>query len=1155
MFPIRPAISYVSALSLFLGIAILFDPVATPEYSKDTEDERISKISAPLNASSIDESLHNQAPQNLSTWLESWQNTPTEQTLSEGLKLAEERRGKMATLIRSDPGAAIDEMLSFHDYLHLPTAITNRIETPFAVRGDLEVVHQCFEDDMHDQHDTRVTARWGGKTRNLHLPSERIINHSKDTMPLVGIELDGEAALHRLPAPYLNAAEASAAAKIFNIEISDTIEANTLQLIGNTLVSAEQNPSGELSLNQAIYLAEQTVAPNSVAIALKTFVERSVSRPQYLSILDENAREWTTSSKKLLVIRVAFANHENLETKERLEGVFKWVQDTLFEYSFGNTSLESYTIPDVVTLPSQLEHYTIQTNHIDTGKLREDVDPKITRSGYNLDDYDIVVYQWESNPRLGMDGAASSKYQYIRNSATKEIYLHETGHNFGLSHANSWDPEDGSILPEYGTIGSQSHLEYGDIFDRMGRAPEGAEPHFGAYYKWLLNWIPDSKVVSLDSASDQVIRIHRFDHIDALQNDVLLVNIDYPDTQRLTLSYRRAFSENENLAAGLFMQWIPQPSYSRLLDMTPNSQSPENDWNDPALTVGNVFSDPLENISVTPLKTGGSQGNEWIDVHVRIGAQDNFPPAANLSGPTHAYARYPVSYSIQAIDPEEDPLSFRWTINDEPTLESSNQLSHFFQEVGNYRIEAVTSDGHNNYTTTKANLTVSDPLIPWTFFNPFETSPYAEQIKFSGGNFIVFNEEKGATTQDGSVFDAFSPNIRVSDISIAPKRYIAVGASTDLSLEENVAGRIAESLDEGATWQIVPLTQQAPRLTLSLFAEGYWFAAGPPGILFRKEPDSPWQSQTSPWQDEIVSLLSNQNLILTLTESGTVYASNDYGINWVDKTSLIGVDSVEVLATGDDRILAVAEGKAYISIDGGENWISSNIGYNLFGESIATTAACSSHLFFVAAARILPGTDFLLSRHHAISVDGVIWSVETEEQLAPVNAVAIGNKRIGMLWPDGNTQFSSPHRSVFSNWMNKAFPNSTETSFDPERDADGDGIANIGEYGFNTRPEAFDPRIISINHLQDTKPVSFQCRSNDPNLRYYCSLSNDLKSWKNVAIRFDPTDKIWKIESTLIQLSANETEEQGVWEMSIRLTPSQNPTFIRLFLEYESPLP
>ena len=134
--------------------------------------------------------------------------------------------------------------------------------------------------------------------------------------------------------------------------------------------------------------------------------------------------------------------------------------------------------------------------------LRDHAVAKSLAAGFNPANFDFVcvvinhnLYSFEG---LGNIGA---KYSWIdgNNSGSGKDqvsggYIHELGHNLGLQHAGSWNPN--TLVPDNPT-GLTS--EYGNPFDAMGNNAEAYSYdrlHFNASFKNDLDWLPDSYVTT-----------------------------------------------------------------------------------------------------------------------------------------------------------------------------------------------------------------------------------------------------------------------------------------------------------------------------------------------------------------------------------------------------------------------------------------------------------------------------------------------------------------------------------------------------------------------------------------------------------------------------------------------------------------------------------
>ncbi|MBM4248457.1 MAG: PKD domain-containing protein [Euryarchaeota archaeon] len=135
---------------------------------------------------------------------------------------------------------------------------------------------------------------------------------------------------------------------------------------------------------------------------------------------------------------------------------------------------------------------------------------------------------------------------------------------------------------------------------------------------------------------------------------------------------------------------------------------------------------------------GGSASGLWVthlfaspgDYTVRLWVRDddeassfatatiniNRPPSLVMRNPPGDVAISPaqgLNLSVEAVDPDGDPLSYSWTVNGLP-LEGENASSHRFvpgKESG-YRITVLVDDGRGGGANYTWNLTVMGPVPP-----------------------------------------------------------------------------------------------------------------------------------------------------------------------------------------------------------------------------------------------------------------------------------------------------------------------------------------------------------------------------------------------------------------------------------------------------------
>ena len=199
------------------------------------------------------------------------------------------------------------------------------------------------------------------------------------------------------------------------------------------------------------------------------------------------------------------------------------------------------------------------------------------------------------------------------------VLAHEAGHNFGLFHANQWNPTNNlplgdatalNTLPSaYGTATTGLSIEYGDRNDMLGDGPDSRHwlnPWFASY----LSWIPDA--AEPGAAESGVYRIYRYDHQDAKTNHTFAVKVYRDGIKDYWLAYRRQFAGDPayTIGNGAYI-FFGYHSYR------------QNDWikMDPtnvALLPGQTLNDTNVGIAFTTMAQGGSGADEYIDVSVQL---------------------------------------------------------------------------------------------------------------------------------------------------------------------------------------------------------------------------------------------------------------------------------------------------------------------------------------------------------------------------------------------------------------------------------------------------------------------------------------------------------------------------------------------------------
>ncbi len=298
------------------------------------------------------------------------------------------------------------------------------------------------------------------------------------------------------------------------------------------------------------------------------------------------------------------------------------------QFSYGKASLSKITVtPNIYTLPTPGQ--TVAESG-DSDKIIAEARAAV-EADFNISDFDVIGVFF---PNIGKNVFPASQIDYgglatvggenhwingVSQAVLTEILLHEFGHNYGLFHANYFNPErdftaadSGANAVEYLDPGQVS-LEYGDIYDRMGEGNKD-DGYFSPYATFRLEWMPPSKVI--EPTTSGLFRVSRFDHPDAKNNTTLALRLPMGGDRYNWVALRQRYDDTAGKAyvvgEGIYTD---RPN---LIDATPGSNPNKFlDRADSTLSVADgPYDDVAAGVTIRNIGTGGSEDNEYIDVQV-----------------------------------------------------------------------------------------------------------------------------------------------------------------------------------------------------------------------------------------------------------------------------------------------------------------------------------------------------------------------------------------------------------------------------------------------------------------------------------------------------------------------------------------------------------
>lgn len=915
------------------------------------------------------------------------------------LAAAEERKQLMLDMMREDPARALANAVSWTDYANLPDVLLPFFEKPFNTIATLEVFPVCNAPSRPG----RRTITLEGKIYEANVFGARLAHGSKTSTPLSGITLDDRAViaeevlrilspedrrtLESAPLANSDPSRDFATGEKFNTEPITALAGGQRFLFGSAAEVDE--------FNQRLASLDARPGPNGGARALFEVAypsEASVGFdwPAAEAWSNGIASSWTETPKNVFFIRVDFPDKPGESVSQTaLESLLNTdVSQSVVEMSYGKTAISANVSAMVVRLPSPSTSYAPYNESLLYGDARAGY---LAIAGPNaLNGYDIVGVHFTSigirdyYTGVAINGLATlgGSKQWLQNTTSARVVVHEFGHNYGVDHAGRWSTSDSSV------VGSGSSVEYGDPFDIMGGGP-APSGHFHMQGKAYLNWLTSSQWSDATVGGSGVRRLRRFDSPDTpgagVPRGLRVLKGGTNNTaaaEYYWIGYRPGIESNPWLQRGAYLIWErSNTDRGWLLDTTPGSVEGAEDS---ALRLGRTFSDPIAKVHVTPIATGGSGADSWIDVNVQLGAfPGNISPSATFAPPSQLAARSAHIVAVNASDANGDSLSYSWDFGDGKIIDSIPSVSYAWTVGGTYSINVIVSDMKGGIVARNASVTVSDPLDEWTTSTIFAGRKINE-IAYLRGRFIAGGDGRVYISLDGRIWEEvfLSDNHRSGGLAADAEGFVLVGGDYDFNLRTRVSS-IRRSSD-GRIWQRVS-SHAGGELRDVVQGDGVFVAVGDGGTILRSaDGGMNWSPVSAPGEVSLTAVAHGSGFFIAVG-GNAVYTSPD-GLIWTDRSDLT------LLLTNHTFRDVVYSGGAFYAggrlsgihrtIDGGLTWTKVGVPNN---ETFTISSLAAGSGVIVASGRRLVGTPVQL-----VSTDGVLWQKSAGTISAETDSITHG---------------------------------------------------------------------------------------------------------------------------------------------------------------------
>lgn len=342
--------------------------------------------------------------------------------------------------------------------------------------------------------------------------------------------------------------------------------------------------------------------------------------------------------------------------------------------NFSDNTTQPYSVDDANTVLSQSNDFMQEnssqqtwlsgnshgwltlpiTQTCDTTAISSQANAAAAGAGIDLSGYQHVVYVFPRNTACmwsgqGTVGGTNSKI-WINGRLELKTLAHEIGHNFGLYHSHSLEC-DNAVLGS-----SCVSYDYGDTVDDMGNTHAA---HYNAFQKERLGWLNNGTMPAITTVSASgsyamqpyaagggVKALKILKSTDSITGAKTWYYVEF--RQAIGFDAVLGSMVGGNVTSGVIVRTGTDNDInsSFLLDLTPNS-SAYSDWNDPALVMGQSYSDAAAGVTITPTAVGSTGATVYVTL------------AAGSSGSSSSGSGGSSTVSSLSVSATTDKVSYR----------------------------------------------------------------------------------------------------------------------------------------------------------------------------------------------------------------------------------------------------------------------------------------------------------------------------------------------------------------------------------------------------------------------------------------------------------------------------------------------------------------